>query len=269
MTLERPAPEPARDLKPADLTALAADDAWLDRVAARTPGTGDPLAHALVDWLDRLDAEHVPSPVAQATSRRSRRPLAFISVAAVVVVLTGAGAAASGLPLQRLLTGEFTPVSQQTVTPPKPSTSVDLPTPSTSDLPAEQATQLLDRVAAILDGSRARGSILAADRALVNLLLTQARHVIASMPAGPPQTDLGRRAALLTQRLAALVDTSHLPSSTAGNVDRGDAPEPKTSKQAPESSESPPDSSSSSSESTTSPESTPSPDNSTDGANGG
>ena len=260
MTLGHRAPEPAPDLEPADLTALAADDAWLNGVAERTPGTDDPLANALVDWLDRLDAEHVPSPVPQATSSRGRRPLAFISVAAAVVVLAGVGAAASGLPLPRLLNGEFTQVSQQTVTP---------PTPSTSDLPAEQATQLLDRVAAILDGSRARGSILAADRALANLLLTQARHVIASMPAGPPQSALGRRAALLTQRLAALVDTSHLPSSTAGNVDRGDAPEPKTSTQAPESSESPPESSSSSSESTTSPESTPSPDNSTDGADGG
>lgn len=263
MTLGRRAPEPAPDLEPADLTALAADDAWLDGVAERTPGTDDPLANALVDWLDRLDAEHVPSPVPQATSSRGRRPLTFISVAAAVVVLAGVGAAASGLPLPRLLNGEFTQVSQQTVTPPTPSTSVDLPTPSTSDLPAEQATQLLDRVAAILDGSRARGSILAADRALANLLLTQARHVIASMPAGPPQTDLGRRAALVTQSLAALVDTGHLPSSTAGNVDRGDAPEPETSTQAPESSESPPESSSSSSEST------PSPDNSTDGADGG
>jgi hypothetical protein len=200
-----------------DLASLAATDAWLDDVSARTASPGDPLAASLVGWLDQIDAAYQPRPLHVPVVRPRRVGRRSASLAAAgVLVLAGAGTAvaAPSSPVHRAIFG-----SPRSTTPvPRPDETAEL----------SQAAGLVASTAAVVAEGQAHGFLADDVRASATGSLDHAVAVLEPMSDSPVKTSLEERIAMLRLEMGKLPNEPASTTTPASQLSRStETPEPE------------------------------------------
>jgi hypothetical protein len=178
-----------------NLAELDATSTLLDAVAARRTTEADPLAAALIAWLDEIDTEYRPvypdvlaafATVPTPRQSHRRRHLIMLAAAVTISVAAGTGVAAASpgslfFPVHRALFGPAAPLND----------------------PLEQGSELLDQVQTAI--TSAHGQPLTTTQvATATLQLGQAIDVLISASPSSRRTALIARHDLLTGELTAL-----------------------------------------------------------------